>query len=56
MRQFILRVPAETDDAAKLDGCGYLPILLRVLLRQTLPPLGSIAIRSFKVSKIETDD
>jgi ABC-type glycerol-3-phosphate transport system permease component len=48
VRQFMLTLPADIDDAAKLDGCGYLSTLLRVLLPQAFPPLGFVAINSFR--------
>lgn len=48
MRQFMMTLPLELDDAAKLDGCGYLAILTRVILPQSLPALGFVAINTFK--------
>jgi len=48
MRQFLMTLPVELDDAAKLDGCGYLSTLIRILLPQTLPALGFVAINTFK--------
>ena len=48
MRQFMANLPQELDDAAKLDGCGYLSTLIRVVLPQSLPALGFVAINTFK--------
>lgn len=48
VRQFMMTLPVELDDAAKLDGCGYFSILIRVILPQSLPVLGFVAINTFK--------
>ncbi len=48
MRQFMLTLPLELDDAARLDGCGHFSILTRVILPQCLPPLGFVAINTFR--------
>jgi len=44
MRQFYMTIPEEFDQAAKIDGCGYLNIYLRVLLPLTKPAIATIAI------------
>ena len=46
MRQYFLQVPSEFFDAARLDGCGLLSMLLRVLLPLVRPALGAFAIFS----------
>ena len=48
MRQFMMTLPVGLDDAAKLDGCGYLGILLRIILPQVLPAVGFVAITTFR--------
>ncbi|MXX26921.1 MAG: carbohydrate ABC transporter permease [Caldilineaceae bacterium SB0668_bin_21] len=47
MRQFFMTLPAELDDAAKIDGCNELGIYWRILLPLTKPVLATIAIFSF---------
>ena len=37
LRQFLLTMPREYLDAAKVDGCGDLSVLLRVVLPMTRP-------------------
>ena len=39
LRQFYMTIPRELDDAARLDGCGHVGILLRILLPLSLPAL-----------------
>lgn len=48
MRQFMITLPRELDDAARLDGCNYLGILTRIIVPQVLPALGFIAINTFR--------
>ncbi|MGC9064963.1 MAG: carbohydrate ABC transporter permease, partial [bacterium] len=47
MRQFFMTVPFEYDDAAKIDGCGYLMIYWKILMPQIKPALIAVAIFSF---------
>jgi len=47
IRQFFMTVPFEYDDAAKIDGCGYLATYWRILLPQIRPALIAVAIFSF---------
>ena len=47
MRQFFMTIPLEMDDAAKIDGCGYLSTYFRILLPLSLPVHGTVAIFSF---------
>ncbi len=44
IRSFFREVPAELDDAARIDGCGYLGALWRVYLPITTPGLAATAI------------
>jgi ABC-type glycerol-3-phosphate transport system permease component len=48
MRQFMITLPRELDDAARLDGCSYFGILTRIIVPQVLPALGFIAINTFR--------
>jgi multiple sugar transport system permease protein len=47
LRQFMLSIPADLEDAAKIDGCGYLTIYWRVMLPLIKPALAAIAIIHF---------
>lgn len=47
MRQFYLTIPRELDDAAEIDGCGYLGIWRRIMLPLAKPALATVAIFSF---------
>jgi multiple sugar transport system permease protein len=47
MRQFLLTIPMEFDEAAKIDGAGYWRILFTVLLPLCKPVLATLAIITF---------
>lgn len=47
LRQFILTINQELDDAARIDGCGWLGIYLRIALPLIKPALAAVAIFSF---------
>jgi ABC-type glycerol-3-phosphate transport system permease component len=47
MRQFYRGIPRELDDAARIDGCGYIQIWWRILLPLSKPVLAAAAILSF---------
>lgn len=47
LRQFFMTIPLELDDAAKIDGCGYMGIFFKILLPLAKPALTTIAIFSF---------
>jgi multiple sugar transport system permease protein len=44
MRQFLLQIPKDLSDAARIDGANELQIFWQIILPQTLPALGAIAI------------
>ncbi|GAA3227314.1 carbohydrate ABC transporter permease [Dactylosporangium siamense] len=46
MRQFMLGIPTELSDAARMDGCSELGILLRIVLPLCRPALLSVALFS----------
>jgi ABC-type glycerol-3-phosphate transport system permease component len=48
MRQFMIMLPRDLDDAARIDGCGYLQTLIRIIVPQVLPAVGFIAINTFR--------
>ena len=47
LRQFILTLPFELDEAAMIDGAGRLRILSTVILPNSKPALATVAIFSF---------
>lgn len=47
LRQFMRTVPTDLEDSAKIDGCGFFGIYLRVILPLIKPALAAIAIFTF---------
>jgi ABC-type glycerol-3-phosphate transport system permease component len=47
LRQFMLGIPRDLEDAARLDGCGFLRIYWHVILPLVKPSLAAIAIFTF---------
>ena len=47
LRQFFATVPTELEEAARIDGCGYLRTFWQVMLPQVKPALAVIAIWTF---------
>jgi multiple sugar transport system permease protein len=47
LRQFLLTVPKEYIDAAKVDGCGDLRALLRVVIPMIKPAIAAVALFEF---------
>ncbi len=47
LRQFFMTIPYELDDAAKIDGCTYFQLYLKILLPLIKPALVTIGIYSF---------
>lgn len=45
--QFIRAVPRDLDDAAKIDGCNYFQMYLRIILPLAAPALATTAIFTF---------
>jgi multiple sugar transport system permease protein len=46
LRQFFLTIPQEYIDAARVDGCGELRILVTVVLRLAKPAIAAVALFS----------
>jgi multiple sugar transport system permease protein len=44
LRQFFLTIPLELEEAAKIDGCGYIRRFIRIILPLTKPALATLAI------------
>lgn len=49
-RQFFMGLPRELDEAAQVDGCGYLRVWWHVILPQSRPVLIVVAIFTFLYS------
>lgn len=47
LRQFLLTIPSEYLDSARVDGCGELRILLRVVLPMAKPGIAAVALFQF---------
>jgi multiple sugar transport system permease protein len=47
LRQFFLTIPEEYVDAARVDGCGELRIIVSVFLRLAKPAIAAVALFSF---------
>ncbi|MFI5826344.1 carbohydrate ABC transporter permease [Streptomyces sp. NPDC051578] len=47
LRQFLLTIPGEYLDAARVDGCGELRTLLRVVLPLARPGIAAVALFQF---------
>lgn len=47
LRQFLLTVPKEYIDAAKVDGCGEIRTLLRVVVPMIKPAIAAVALFQF---------
>ncbi len=44
MRQFMLQIPMDLSDAARIDGANEFQIFFQIILPQCIPALGVIAI------------
>ncbi|WP_084655165.1 carbohydrate ABC transporter permease [Nocardia altamirensis] len=47
LRQFLLTIPDEYLEAARIDGCGHLRILLQVVLPMAKPAIAAVALLQF---------
>ena len=47
LRQFMLTIPAELEDAAKIDGAGHFTIFWRIILPLVRPALAVVGIFAF---------
>lgn len=47
LRQFMRGIPADLEDSAKIDGCGFFGIYFRIILPLIKPALAAIAIFTF---------
>jgi len=47
MRQFFLNIPADLEDAARIDGCSWFQVLWRIVLPVSMPAVGVLAALAF---------
>ncbi|MDD5613783.1 MAG: carbohydrate ABC transporter permease [Candidatus Omnitrophica bacterium] len=47
LRQFFMSLPKDLEDAAKIDGCGYLGIYFRIILPLSKPALATLTVFTF---------
>jgi multiple sugar transport system permease protein len=47
LRQFMLTIPADLEDAAKIDGCSYFGIYWRIIMPLIKPAVAALAIMQF---------
>ncbi|WP_223198368.1 carbohydrate ABC transporter permease [Solihabitans fulvus] len=47
LRQFFLALPPEFEDAARIDGCTRLGVLIRIVLPLARPALATLAVLTF---------
>jgi multiple sugar transport system permease protein len=47
MRQFMMTIPLELDNAAQIDGCNRFQVLFRILLPLCKPPLTLVVVFTF---------
>lgn len=50
LRQFFKNIPTDLEDAARIDGCGFLMIYWHVMLPLVKPVIATIAIFTFMAS------
>jgi len=48
LRQFMMTIPREMDEAARLDGASWFEIYLRIIMPLSAPALGVVAIFAFQ--------
>ena len=47
LRQFMLGIPREMDEAARIDGCGPIATLYKIILPQCVPAIISVGLFHF---------
>lgn len=50
MRGFLISLPKELDEAARIDGCGMLKTVTRVIFPLSMPGIGTASIFTFLLS------
>jgi len=47
LRQFFMTIPSELEDAAKIDGAGYVTTYVRIMLPLVMPALTAVVVFTF---------
>jgi ABC-type glycerol-3-phosphate transport system permease component len=47
MRQFLLNIPSELEDAARIDGCSWFRVLWQIVLPISMPAVAALSILAF---------
>ena len=47
MRQFLLNIPSELEDAARIDGCSWWRVLWQIVLPISMPAVAALSILAF---------
>lgn len=47
MRQFLLNIPAELEDAARIDGCSWFRVLWQIIVPISTPAVAALSILAF---------
>ena len=47
MRQFLLNIPSELEDAARIDGCSWFRVLWQIILPVSMPAVAALSILAF---------
>ena len=47
LRQFFINIPQAVEDAARIDGCGSMGLLFRIMIPMSAPALGALVIFIF---------
>jgi ABC-type glycerol-3-phosphate transport system permease component len=50
LRQYMLTIPRELDDAARIDGCSTLQLFLRIIVPLSAPALAVLAVFTFNAT------
>ncbi|MBA7486919.1 L-arabinose transport system permease protein AraQ [subsurface metagenome] len=50
LRQFFINIPGELEDAARIDGCSTMGVLLRVIVPVSRPVLGAYSVYIFNLA------
>jgi multiple sugar transport system permease protein len=50
LRQFFLRTPRDLEEAAKLDGAGYLRVMFQIALPLAAPAIAALAVLTFQAA------
>jgi multiple sugar transport system permease protein len=47
MRQFLLNIPADLEDAARIDGCSWFRVLWQIVLPVSMPAVAALVVFAF---------